>query len=87
MYRGFQGGLHCSPMQERSSRLCLGGQLPPNPLLNNIQSMFRPPLHPPHPRYDPIRVILTRTKSMFWWHHLVVDVLNVVKIKKLIPKM
>ena len=24
-----------------------GGKCPPNPLLNKIQSMFRPPLHPP----------------------------------------
>ena len=42
-----------------------GGSCPPNPLLNKIQSMFRPPLHPPIPPYDTTQLILTRTNSLF----------------------
>ena len=32
--------------QECSFRLCLGGQLPPDPVLNTVQSIFRPRLPP-----------------------------------------
>ena len=38
--------------------------------------------YPPPPRYETAQFILTGTKSLFSCHHLVVDVLNVVTIKK-----